>query len=441
MDPRFLEYYNRELQHVREMGGEFARDYPKIAGRLGLSRFECADPYVERLLEGFAFLATRVQLKVDAQFPRFTQHLLEMVYPQYLAPTPSMTVVQLAPDLTEGALNEGFSIPRGTSLRSLIGKGEQTACEYRTAHDLDLWPVELTEAEYIAGAGAITQLGVPAHAAAFKAAIRLRLKATAGLDFSQIAVNRLPIYLRGGGELAVKLYEQLVANTLSVAVMSARKPSETVHLISDSPVSRLGFDDSEALLPVNGRSFQGYRLLQEYFAFPERFLFIEVSGLQAALSRCHADEVDLLFLLSDVDRHLRDAVDVSRFALFCTPAINLFPKRADRVHLTNRADQYHILPDRTRPMDFEVSSVEEVVGHGTSADQKQEFFPFYGSRHFTDQQEDGAYYMLHRDQRVLSFRQRRQGTRSNYIGSEVSLSLVDGKQAPFSANLKQLAMK
>ena len=89
MDPRLLSYYNRELQHLREMGGEFAARVPqdRRAG-WGWRRFECADPYVERLLEGFAFLAARVQLKIDAEFPRFTQHLLEMVYPHYLAPTP-----------------------------------------------------------------------------------------------------------------------------------------------------------------------------------------------------------------------------------------------------------------------------------------------------------------------------------------------------------------
>src|SRR5262245_65811580 len=128
MDPRLLKYYNRELQHVREMGAEFAEEFPKIAGRLGLEQLECADPYVERLLEGFAFLAARVQLKLDAEFPRFTQHLLEMVYPDYLAPTPSMAVVQLTPDLAAGPLDNGFTVPRGSVLRSPLAKGEQTAC-------------------------------------------------------------------------------------------------------------------------------------------------------------------------------------------------------------------------------------------------------------------------------------------------------------------------
>src|SRR6267142_6744615 len=112
MDRRLLDYYNRELQHIREMGAEFAQEFPKIAGRLGLEGFECADPYVERLLEGFAFLAARVQLKLDAEFPRFTQHLLDVVYPHYLAPTPSMAVVQMRPNLAEGTLAQGYRVPR-----------------------------------------------------------------------------------------------------------------------------------------------------------------------------------------------------------------------------------------------------------------------------------------------------------------------------------------
>src|SRR5580765_5648485 len=134
MDRRLLDYYNRELQHVRETGAEFAREFPKIAGRLGLEGFECADPYVERLLEGFAFLAARVQLKIDAEFPRFTQHLLEMVYPRYLAPTPSMAVVQLQPDLREPALATGVSVPRDAVLHSMLGRDSTAACEFRLAN-------------------------------------------------------------------------------------------------------------------------------------------------------------------------------------------------------------------------------------------------------------------------------------------------------------------
>src|SRR4029077_12613075 len=128
MDQRLLGYYNRELQYLRELGGEFAQQFPKSAGRLGLDAFECADPYVERLLEGFAFLAARVQLKIDAEFPRFTEQLLDILYPNYLGPTPSMAVVQLRPDPQQGGLNDGFLVPRGTVLRGTLRTGENTAC-------------------------------------------------------------------------------------------------------------------------------------------------------------------------------------------------------------------------------------------------------------------------------------------------------------------------
>ena len=125
MDPRLLRYYNRQLQHIREMGAEFAAEFPKIAGRLGIETTDVADPYVERLLESFAFLAARVQLKIESEFPDFTQNLLELIYPDYLAPLPSMAVVQFEPILEEGALAEGVVIPRHTSLNGIKGRGGQ----------------------------------------------------------------------------------------------------------------------------------------------------------------------------------------------------------------------------------------------------------------------------------------------------------------------------
>ena len=147
MDTKFLEFYNQELKFIRETGAEFAKEYPKIAGRIGLDGFDCSDPYVERLLEGFAFLSARIHLKLDASFPKFTQHLMEQLFPTFLQPTPSMLIAQFTPDFDEGTLNEGVVIPKQTALHSLLGKGEQTACEYRTSHDIKLWPIKLSKAE------------------------------------------------------------------------------------------------------------------------------------------------------------------------------------------------------------------------------------------------------------------------------------------------------
>ncbi|MBI5017334.1 MAG: type VI secretion system baseplate subunit TssF [Deltaproteobacteria bacterium] len=437
MDPRLLRYYNRELLHIREMGGEFAKEFPKIAARLGLEGFECADPYVERLLEGFAFLAARVQLKLDAEFPNFTQHLLEMVYPHYLCPTPSMAVVQLKPDLGQGALGAGFPIPRGTALRSLLGKGEQTPCEYRTSHDVTLWPLELAAAEYLPHPRDLPSSGA-AWLSSAKAALRLKLRATAGLTFDKMPLTALPVFLRGGGELPQHLYEQLLANSLGLVVGPPERP--WYELVPRAQIRRLGYDEEHALLPHGPRSFEGYRLLQEYFAFPERFMFIEFAGLAPAARRCAGSELDVTVVLSRTDPALESTVDASHFGLFCTPAINLFPKRADRIHVSDQVNEFHVVPDRTRPMDFETFAVTEVVGFGTSQEQEQEFLPFYAHSDLSHQGAEAAYYTVRRAARVLSAQQRRYGPRSSYAGSETYLSLVDAKQAPYSTDLRQLAV-
>lgn len=438
MDPKLLKYYNRELQFIREMGGEFAKEYPKIAGRLGLEDLECADPYVERLLEGFSFLAARIQLRLDAQFPRFTQHLFEMVYPHFLAPTPSMAVVELQPDLTEGGLAEGFVVPQQSVLRSVLGKGEQTPCEYRTAHDVTLWPLKIKEVEYITNVAAITTLNSE-QVKSVRAAVRIRLRATAGLTFDKLSLDSLPIFLRGTEEVPMHLYEQLLGNAVGIVLQPAKKTAKWRDSLDKSHIRRVGFGDDQALLPYGPRSFNGYRLLHEYMAIPERFMFVEITGMQHAVRRCTGTELDVIVLFKNVDRLLEDKLDASSLALFATPAINLFPKRADRIHLDERSTQWHIVPDRTRPVDYEVYEVTGVTGYGKSSDQEQKFQPFY-AYHDLSSERDEAYYTVYRERRILSSKQRKMGPRSSYIGSEMFLSLVDPNEAPYRSDLRQLGL-
>ena len=437
MDPRLLDYYNQELQFIRDTGAEFAAEFPKIASRLGLDAFECADPYVERLLEGFALLSARVHVKLDAEFPRFAQQLFEVVCPHYLSPLPSMAVVQFAPDLNEGSLGDGFVVPRDTVLRSTLGKGEQTACVFRTSQDVTLWPLEIVQADY--SPRDVTALDIP-DLPDVRAALRLRLRTTAGLKFNQLPLDRLTLYLRGSGEMTRRMYEQLLGHTAAVVVQPTQSPAAWREVLGRHHVRRVGFDDTQALLPYGPRSFQGYRLLQEYFAFPDRFLFVELTGLQAAAQRADT-ELDVIILLQRSDGLLENRVDTSQFALFCSPAINLFPKRADRIHLSNRFSEHHVIPDRTRPLDFEVYRVNSVVGHGTSADQEQEFLPFFGLTDQTADSEQRAYFSVNRNPRVLSGKQRKYGPRSSYVGGEVFLSLVDSRDAPYHHNLKQLSVQ
>lgn len=439
MNPRFLRYYSQELQHLREVGGEFASDYPKIAGRLGLDSFDCADPYVERLLEGFSFLAARVQLKIDSEFPRFTQHLSELVYPHFLAPTPSMAVVQLQPDLSNPSLKSGFKVPRGSAMRSVLGKTDTTACEYRSAHEVTLWPIELIDAKFFTHSGAQVGLDVQLPAGV-KAGIRLRLRTSGGLAFNALPLDRLCLNLRGGDDLPGRLFEKILGSVEGVLVVPVGRPAAWHRLLPKTAVRPVGFDEVDALLPSGKRTFQGYRLLQEYFAFPQRYQFIELTDLQPAVSQCTEAEIEIVILLNRGDAALEKSLDASNFALNCTPVVNLFQRRADRINISDDQFEYHVLVDRTRPMDYEIFQIDAVTGYGSGPNSEQAFHSFYTAKDIGSLHQDKAFYQIRREQRSISQRQRRDGPRSSYIGSEAYVSIVDAAEAPYRADLRQLGL-
>jgi len=439
MDERLLDHYNNELRHLREMAGEFAREFPKIAGRLALDKDAkeiCPDPYVERLLEGFAFLAARIHLKLDAEFPRFTQSLLETIYPHYLSPIPSMGVVRFDPEEGDAALAPGVVLPRATLLRSTIGKGERTACTFQTAHSVRLLPVRVMEAKYFTRD--TVQLNLPAELQA-KAAIRIRLQATAGIPFKEIKLDPVTFFVRGADEFPSLIYEQIFARRSALILQS---PSERGKLLANLPPSnirRVGFTDAEALLPPSPRSFEGYRLLREYFAFPQRFLFFELAGFAEAVKLCKGDQIDLVIVLKEPETRLEGRVDASAFELFCTPVINLFSKTIDRVSLSDKFSEFHVVPDRNRPLDFEIFELETVTGHGEVVGEEQEFRPFYLAKD-TDINA-GAFFTTNRIPRVLTAKEKQFGRSSAYAGTEVYLSLVDASAAPYRPDLRELGMK
>jgi type VI secretion system protein ImpG len=439
MDPRLLRHYNLELQHLRETGAEFAEQFPKVAARLGMHGLEVDDPYVERLLEGVGFLAARVQLKLEAEFPRFTQALLEIVYPHYLAPTPSMLIAQLTPDPDDPNLAGGVRVARGTTMSGLAAGDDATACEFRTAHDVTLWPVEIVSASYFSFAPDLPLNTLP-MAQRIKGGVRIRLRSTAGLKFAQLAIDRLCFYLSGRDDVANTLHELSLASGLGALLLPVKSAPRPYEFLPAASIQAVGFGDDEALLPVTLRSFQGYRLLQEYFSFPQRFRFFEVSGLARALKRIDANQLELVILLGRGEPTLESVVDASNLSLFCTPAVNLFPKRADRIHVSDSAHEYHVVADRTRPLDFEVYAVTGVVGHGIGTDSEQDFLPFYSAYSSDEEHPRSAYFTTRREPRLVSLTAKRRGPRSSYIGSEVFLSLVDPAESPFSGDLRQLSV-
>jgi len=439
VDKRLLEYYNKELQHLRGTAGEFAREFPKIASRLSLDEFACADPYVERLLEGFAFLAARVHLKLDAEFPQFTQSILETVYPYYLSPTPSMAIVEFGFDTAQSGLKNGFEIPRDTLLRSVIGGDSRTACEYRTRHPVTLWPLEIIHAQYYAQD--IGRLRPPESMPVAKAGLQIRLKSPPDLPFSEFNMDELTFFIRGSEELPMQIYEQIFGHSQNVLVQSVEKNSTWQSVLPVENICPVGFEDAQALLPVVARSFQGYRLLHEYFAFPERFLFFRVTGLKECIRQCDGENLDIIILFDDKVPALEGRVDAGNFLLHCSPVINLFPKRADIIHLSNKFTEYHVVPARTHPMDFEVYQVLGVTGYGVHADDKQTFTPFYSAKDTDNVNGGGAYFTVNRTPRMMSSREKQHGRRSSYGGSEVFVSIVDTAAAPYQSDLRQLAVE
>lgn len=446
MDSRLLNYYDAELKHLQTMAVEFAKEFPRIAGRLSLTtgEFPVADPYVERLLEGFAYLSARVQLKLDAEFPRFTQTLLEIVCPHLLGPTPSMTVAAFNPVLTNPELAEGVHLPRGTVLRSQPTRRTSTTCEYRTSHPVTLLPLEIVDCRYLVREMGVLHLPDPPLPQRPRAALQIKFAVRAGMTGAKLAkLDRLPLFLPGND--AGRLYEQLASKTMCVGIRPIVKgeSAQPVTWLTDEPIGRLGFSASEALLPVDARSFQGYRLLQEYFSLPQRFMFVELRGLRQGLARCQSDQFEVIVLFGKEDLALEGRVGPEDLALFATPAVNLFPRQADRVFVTDRVNEHQVIIDRTRPLDFEVYSVTGVTGYLRSSGEQRTFAPFFAASGLDAEPASArSYYAVHRVPRHLTGDEREAGrSRRSYAGSETYISLVDSECVPQSMSLSQLGIE
>ncbi|HEY3853917.1 MAG TPA: type VI secretion system baseplate subunit TssF [Verrucomicrobiae bacterium] len=442
MDDRFVKYFEEELTHVRRMTDEFKAIYPRVAERLQLGQTP-ADPYVQQLMDAFAFLAARVQLKLDGEYPRFIEALLQTIFPHYLAPIPAMAIVQFEPQHDSSELADGPVVERHTRLTSKWLPGptqDSVRCTYRTAHDLQILPIRLTDARYYSQDRDLSEVDNSwARESNAKAAIRLRLETTGGLPFNRISADKLVIHLPPRENLTGILYELILAHSKAVVVQSAARPVTVYSRKYPAPVRGMGFEENEALLPTSAQGFSGYRILQEYFAFPNRFFFIEVSGLSEAFAKCAKTELDLLFCLNEEDPRLENRrLQTDCFMLHCVPAINLFEKENIIVELKEEKEEHPVVPDWTKTLEYEVYSVKRVVGQPRGAakpDEKFEFHPFYFSS--VTGSNPAGFFSTRRLARNLTDQESRQNNPvSDYLGSDVYLSFSG---EALQASLKQLA--
>jgi type VI secretion system protein ImpG len=440
MDKRVLQYYEQELHFVRELGAEFARRFPKVAGRLGITDLTNLDPHVERLFQGFALLAGRVQHRLDSEFPQLTDQLLDQVYPHYLSPTPSMAIVQFQPTAQDASLVSGFTMPRGTELR---GRSESAGvvCQFRTAHAVELWPIAIESIEYTSVLSSIADLRVPTRSP-IRALLRVVLKMTAGRRFDQLRLSSLPLFVSVTDDRSARLYEALAAHVASLIMRWGPRPKEHVAFGEAHPVTRqLGLDQEHAMLPVTAESFRGYRLLHEYFAFPSRFHFVELLGLAPGIARCTTDKLELLLPLTHYDSVLEGKLELERLQLFAAPAVNLFQRSCDLISVSDAGDELQVMPDRTQPLDYEVHSITRVAAFLPGDTQARDYQPMHALRGRLESDRLTRNYTIERRPRVVPYNEYRAGRRTEYPGSEVFLRLSDLSHGGEAAGLSQLAVE
>ncbi|HUY13830.1 MAG TPA: type VI secretion system baseplate subunit TssF [Terriglobia bacterium] len=410
-----LLYYERELDYLRKMAAEFAEENPKIASRLAIGPAQVEDPFVERLLEAFAFLAARVHLKIDDEFPEISEALLSVVYPHLIQPIPSMSLVEFQLDPEKGKLSTGLLIPRNTVLRSRPVGG--VPCTFRTCYDTTLWPLTVTAAEWKTP----SRLQPPLKAVDAAAAIRVELRCAPDALLPALKLDPLRFYLHGESGVIHALYELLCSRLTRIVVRDLSPGSKAAPVsLPASSLRPVGFEADEGMLPYTRRSFIGHRLLQEFFIFPEKFFFVDITGLAEVWDAGFKDAAELIFLFSEVEgenRRERLEVEITPkiFRLGCAPIVNLFPQTAEPVQLTQRKYEYPIVPDVRRPDSTEVFSVDQVTGMNTRTQETVNFEPFYSFRH-TARPVKGQSFWLAR---------RRPSGREGSDATDIYLSLVD----------------
>src|SRR5215213_743857 len=429
MRDELLGYYERELIFLRRMGAEFARKYPKVAGRLLLEEEKIEDPHVERIIEAFAFLTGRISLKLEDELPEITESFLNVLYPHYLAPIPSMAITQFSFGSPNDKLTAVQMLERGAKLNSRPVDG--TPCQFRTCFDVQLVPMEIQSAALESPA---PKDGRGKYAESF---IRLSMRCFGDSNLSEFKVGTtgepmkfLRFFINGDPQLIFPLYEIIFNQATRVEFRAKEAPignktlktltniqlklPDPVILPAEEAIKQVGFSEEESLLPYTKRSFQGYRLLTEYFAFPYKFLFFDIHGIDRAIAKKFGSHFDILIHLKDVTPP-KAPVTADTFRLGCTPIINLFSRLADPIYLSQQKYEYHVVPDVHRQTTTEVYSVDEVITTDPKTNTTREFSPFYSLRHaYGEQMEKSFWYAMRRDSQ-----------REEDEGTEMFVSLVD----------------
>jgi type VI secretion system protein ImpG len=430
MSDELKDYYERELSFLRDMGAEFRDKYPDIAGRLQLAPGSCEDPHVERLLEGVAFLTARVRAKIDDEYPEITEALTGLIFPHYQRPVPSMSIARFFPGAGQTGPPEGIRIGAGARLQTRPSHGQE--CRFQTVYPATVWPIAVAGAQLYWG-----RIPVDDKPHDARALIQLSLRCESGATFAQLAIDKLRFYLGGEDRIGFALHELLlcnlgsVRNVVRIEVRGQTQQKREERLVLDTGDLRpVGFEPDQGMLPRTPQTFRGYALLQEYFAFPKKFLFFDLTNLAGLAARRFAGSVDLLFFLSQAPAESLP-LKPDNFQLGCTPIVNLFRMPVDSIPLTHTQSEYRVVPDVSRPLGYEVFSVDRVIGKGSPLERPVEFQPFYAPKHWQAERKSRTYWHAGR----------RFSLAKEDAGTDVYLSFVDETfqpRAPGSSSIERM---
>lgn len=444
MDRELLKFYDRELNILYDQGEEFSQQYPGKAKLLGLLLREHTDPLVTGLLQGVAFLAARVQLKLAHEFPEFTSQLIEQLVPHYLAPIPSVMMAQIAPNYGDD-LSKGRVIARGSAIEASYDElGKRITCDYRLCADTVLWPLEICDATYHPTAAAVQSLGIKSSgvriaeqgASALVLSLTYRHTSDATLEtaetgkglLSKLALKQLPIHLLGSQAQALRLYEQIMGRCISVYLRSLDEFGDAVlYPMPQDCISPLGLGEDERIFPFDARLFQGFERIRDYFLFPRVFLGFAISGFERVLPRIYGHNIDVIFVFNESHADIAASTQRSSFALYANPAINLFEKTTDRIGVGTNQHDYHIVPDRGRPLDYEAHRLLNVFAHFAGGNRQAVILPLYSDDNHSEHpsREAAFFYTLSRMQRRRSVEEREDGIHNQYMGTEMYLMVSE----------------
>ncbi|MES2742014.1 MAG: type VI secretion system baseplate subunit TssF [Pseudomonadota bacterium] len=397
-----LPYYERELGFLRRYSREFAERYPKIAGRLLMGGEVCEDPHIERMIQSYALLNSRIAKRLDDDYPEFTEALFEVLYPHYLRPFPSCSIARFELAEAVNQMTAATVLARGTALTSRPVKG--VSCIFRTAYPVTVAPIELTRADFSAIMEAPAAVQLPPSATSSLSITIESISQQMGLG--QLGVASLRVFIDGEPSFCAALRDAIFMRTVK-AYVEVNKNGRWIAL-DKSPLSEAGLDEEDALIPFPARAHPAYRLLTEYFCFPEKFNFfdIDLAAMLAQLpsgSRRITLHLALSGLRTDSNAsRMLSTMATSNLLLGCTPVINLFHQCGDPIRLTHTSASYPVLADGRRAYAYEVQSIDSVklVRQTPEGEAVIEFRPFYSLRHGESPDKNGHYWAMRRDDTV-----------------------------------------